>query len=252
VLVGINLLREGLDMPEVSLVAILDADQEGFLRSDRSLIQTVGRAARNVEGRAIFYADRVTGSMQRCLDETSRRRELQTRFNVEHGITPRGVQKSVDQVRFITRVADAREEREEQEEARGRGRGGRGERRTPAGGAKKVAEASASYEATDPVALVARLEAEMKEAAKALDFEQAARVRDQLFEVRTKFGAQLAKAAAAANPAPPPGSAPSLTAAHAAGAGASGGAVRAPQAASKPAKGKAKGGLSALRAERPK
>jgi excinuclease ABC subunit B len=252
VLVGINLLREGLDMPEVSLVAILDADQEGFLRSDRSLIQTVGRAARNVEGRAIFYADRVTGSMQRCLDETSRRRELQTRFNVEHGITPRGVQKSVDQVRFITRVADAREEREEQEEARGRGRGGRGERRTPAGGAKKVAEASPSYETTDPVALVARLEAEMKEAAKALDFEQAARVRDQLFEVRTKFGAQLAKAAAAANPAPPPGSAPSLTAAHAAGTGASGGAVRAAQAASKPAKGKAKGGLSALRAERPK
>ena len=252
VLVGINLLREGLDMPEVSLVAILDADQEGFLRSDRSLIQTVGRAARNVEGRAIFYADRVTGSMQRCLDETSRRRELQTRFNVEHGITPRGVQKSVDQVRFITRVADAREEREEQEEARGRGRGGRGERRTPAGGAKKVAEASPSYEAMDPVALVARLEAEMKEAAKALDFEQAARVRDQLFEVRTKFGAQLAKAAAAANPAPPPGSAPSLTAAHAAGTGASGGAVRAAQAASKPAKGKAKGGLSALRAERPK
>src|SRR5215469_16109577 len=108
VLVGINLLREGLDLPEVSLVAILDADQEGFLRSDRSLIQTVGRAARNVRGRAIFYADRMTGSMQRCIEETSRRRELQTRFNEEHNITPTTVSKSVDQVRFITRVADAR------------------------------------------------------------------------------------------------------------------------------------------------
>ena len=255
VLVGINLLREGLDMPEVSLVAILDADQEGFLRSDRSLIQTVGRAARNVNGRAIFYADRVTGSMQRCMEETARRRELQTQFNLDHGITPRGVQKSVDQVRFITRVADAREEREEQEEARGRGRrdGGKSQ-----GGKKlaKVAEQSPSYGAADggaldPVALVARLEGEMKEAAKALDFEQAARVRDQLFEVRTKYGAQLAKAAAAANPAPPPGSAPSLTAA------ASGGSVRAAQAAAQPGRaggkgGKAKGGLSALRAERPK
>jgi excinuclease ABC subunit B len=251
VLVGINLLREGLDMPEVSLVAILDADQEGFLRSDRSLIQTVGRAARNVAGRAIFYADRVTGSMQRCLDETARRRALQTRHNEEHGITPRGVQKSVDQVRFITRVADAREEREEGEEQRGRGRrdGARRGDRQPA----KVAEASPGYDALDPVALVARLEGEMREAAKALDFEQAARLRDQLFEVRARFGAQLAKADAAANPAPPPGSAPSLAAAHAAGA------VRAPQAAAKPAgkgggKGGArgKGGLAALRAERPK
>src|SRR5437867_3861416 len=111
VLVGINLLREGLDLPEVSLVAILDADQEGFLRSDRSLIQTVGRAARNIAGRAIFYADRITGSMQRCLDETNRRREVQLAFNREHGITPKSVSKSVEQVRFITRVADARTEK---------------------------------------------------------------------------------------------------------------------------------------------
>src|SRR5205823_4421381 len=107
VLVGSNLLREGLDLPEVSLVAILDADQEGFLRSDRSLIQTVGRAARHLEGRAILYADRVTGSMQRALDEMSRRRDVQLAYNEQHGITPRSIVKSVDQERFATRVADA-------------------------------------------------------------------------------------------------------------------------------------------------
>ncbi len=111
VLVGINLLREGLDLPEVSLVAILDADQEGFLRSDRSLIQTVGRAARNVNGRAILYADRITGSMQRALDEMDRRREIQQRYNMEHGITPRSIIKSMDEVRLSTHVADARTER---------------------------------------------------------------------------------------------------------------------------------------------
>jgi len=170
VLVGINLLREGLDMPEVSLVAILDADQEGFLRSDRSLIQTVGRAARNVHGRAIFYADRMTGSMQRCIDETSRRRALQEEHNRAHGIVPTTVQKSVDQVRFITRVADARGEEGSRE------RDG-----------KRVAEAGAQYEVVDPAALLPMLEEQMKAAAQALDFETAATLRDQIFELRTRL-----------------------------------------------------------------
>src|SRR5512132_1313902 len=142
VLIGINLLREGLDLPEVSLVAILDADQEGFLRSDRSLIQTVGRAARHVNGKAIFYADRITGSMQRAMEETARRREMQQQYNEEHGIVPKGVQKSIDQVKFITRVADARAEKE-----------------APAG---RVSEAASGYDAADLPALIAQLESEMK------------------------------------------------------------------------------------------
>jgi excinuclease ABC subunit B len=173
VLVGINLLREGLDMPEVSLVAILDADQEGFLRSDRSLIQTVGRAARHINGRAIFYADRITGSMQRCMDETARRREIQTAYNTEHGIIPTSVSKSIDQVNFTTRVADARIERDEGEKPK-RGR--------------KVSEASpAAYEMVDPETLVRMLEEQMRDAATSLDFEAAARLRDQLFEVKARM-----------------------------------------------------------------
>ena len=164
VLIGINLLREGLDLPEVSLVAILDADQEGFLRSDRSLIQTVGRAARHVEGKAIFYADRITGSMQRCIDETGRRREIQVAHNKQFNITPTTVSKSVDQVRFITRVADARGEREE----------------------KRVAEPARGYSAMDVGQLEKLLEEQMKEAAVAMDFELAAQLRDQLFELRAR------------------------------------------------------------------
>src|SRR5260370_31215188 len=106
VLVGINLLREGLDLPEVSLVAVLDADQEGFLRSDRSLIQTVGRAARHLNGRAILYADRVTGSMERALNEMNRRREAPGASHLAHRLTPPPIVKSVDQLRLATRVAD--------------------------------------------------------------------------------------------------------------------------------------------------
>src|SRR5687768_797593 len=169
VLVGINLLREGLDLPEVSLVAILDADQEGFLRSDRSLIQTTGRAARHVRGRAIFYADRMTDSMKRCIEETSRRREIQVAYNAEHGITPRSVSKSIDEVRFTTRVADSRLEKEERDRLR------------------KVAEvASTSYDPAQLDEMIKQLEAEMKTAAAELDFEAAARLRDEVFDLKAR------------------------------------------------------------------
>ncbi|MFM9014026.1 MAG: excinuclease ABC subunit UvrB [Gemmatimonadota bacterium] len=189
VLIGINLLREGLDLPEVSLVAILDADQEGFLRSDRSLIQTVGRAARHVDGRAIFYADRITGSMQRCLDETSRRRAKQEAHNTEHGITPKGVTKSTDQGRIVTRVADARDGTAARE-------GERASRQTR----KKVAEAERTYGTDDLPGLIARLEEEMRTAAKNLDFETAARLRDELFDVKAAMGEGRARPGAGARP----------------------------------------------------
>jgi excinuclease ABC subunit B len=161
VLVGINLLREGLDLPEVALVAILDADQEGFLRSDRSLIQTVGRAARNLSGRAILYADRMTGSMERALEEMNRRRARQEAHNEEHGITPASIHKSVDQVRLVTRVADARAPRPEPEPA----------------------ERGASL---DRESLIEVLEEQMREAAAELDFELAAQLRDQIFELKAE------------------------------------------------------------------
>ncbi len=169
VLVGINLLREGIDMPEVSLVAILDADKEGFLRSETSMIQTIGRAARNINGRAILYADRVTGSMQRAMDETERRRNKQIAYNKEHGITPVGIQKS---------VADIME-----------GASAIPGRKTQTG--RKAAEPVAEYQ-IDPKKLstkelakaMGRLEDQMYEAAKNLEFEKAAQYRDQLEKLK--------------------------------------------------------------------
>jgi excinuclease ABC subunit B len=173
VLVGINLLREGLDLPEVSLVAILDADKEGFLRSASSLIQTVGRAARNASGTAILYADRITGSMQRMMEETERRRVIQLAYNEEHGIIPQTIIKSIAEIERSTRVADART-RDREEEA-----------------LAKVAERRAAYSGEapkkDPRELIAELEQEMKDAAAQLDFERAALLRDELLELRASL-----------------------------------------------------------------
>ncbi|HEX9895803.1 MAG TPA: excinuclease ABC subunit UvrB [Gemmatimonadales bacterium] len=163
VLVGINLLREGLDLPEVSLVAILDADQEGFLRSDRSLIQTVGRAARHLNGRAVLYADRMTGSMRRALDEMDRRRALQREFNRTHGITPASIVKSLEQTRLTTRVADARMEKPLRREAA----------RTPD-----------LHDPAQRAAYIQALERQMREAAANLEFELAALLRDQINDLR--------------------------------------------------------------------
>ena len=170
VLVGINLLREGLDLPEVSLVAVLDADQEGFLRSRTALIQTAGRAARNVQGRAIFYAERVTDSMRAALEEMERRRVVQRAFNLEHDITPRSIVKSVAEIRFTTRVADARED--------------------PVPRAEPLAllgRAAADWTNADPAeraALFALLEQEMRKAADDLDYELAAQIRDQIMDLK--------------------------------------------------------------------
>ncbi|HGH7174557.1 TPA: excinuclease ABC subunit B [Bacillus wiedmannii] len=160
VLVGINLLREGLDIPEVSLVAILDADKEGFLRSERSLIQTIGRAARNENGRVIMYADRITRSMGIAIEETQRRRTIQEAYNKEHGITPKTIQKGV---RDVIRATTAAEEPETYEAAP----------------AKKMTKKEREKTIT-------KMEAEMKEAAKALDFERAAELRDLLLELKAE------------------------------------------------------------------
>ena len=174
VLVGINLLREGLDMPEVSLVAILDADKEGFLRSDNSLIQTIGRAARNINGRAILYADIVTGSMQRAIEETNRRRQKQVEYNRLHAITPRGIRKAVTDIMEGARSAGALEA-----DRRGAGgsKGARGAR------GARGSEAGAGVTALRPEALVReikKLEAEMYRKARNLEFEEAARLRDEI------------------------------------------------------------------------
>jgi excinuclease ABC subunit B len=173
VLVGINLLREGLDLPEVSLVAILDADKEGFLRSASSLIQTVGRAARNQRGKAILYADRITGSMQRMIEETERRRALQEAYNREHHVIPRTIIKSVEEIERSTRVADSRSTKQAAEESRA--------------SSKRVAETRAAYDGKNPAELLRELENQMRDAAAQLDFERAALLRDQLLEVRARL-----------------------------------------------------------------
>jgi excinuclease ABC subunit B len=159
VLVGVNLLREGLDIPEVSLVAILDADKEGFLRSERSLIQTSGRAARHIAGQVIMYADTITGSIRACLDETSRRRTVQQRYNQENGITPESIKKAIHDILCSIYEADYVS--------------------VPMISEEKMAYASEE----DLSAMIGRLKQEMKVAAEALDFEKAAKLRDEIREL---------------------------------------------------------------------
>lgn len=172
VLVGINLLREGLDMPEVSLVAILDADKEGFLRSERSLIQTIGRAARHLKGKAILYADRITDSMQKAIDETERRRTKQIEFNVQHGITPRSA------IRQVIKEIDTGEIYEDDEN------------QSLAASAKKALTDDEQHLIADPKLFakhIAKLEKEMLKASKELQFEQAARLRDEVIRLKAQL-----------------------------------------------------------------
>jgi excinuclease ABC subunit B len=172
VLVGVNLLREGLDLPEVSLVAIMDADKEGFLRDIRSLIQTIGRAARNENGKVLMYADRITGSMEKAIDETSRRRKIQMDYNEENGITPKTILKSKEAIMEQTAVADSKVR-------------------------KIYVEPEAIRIAADPVVqymgkgelekLAAETQRLMERAAKDLDFLEAARLRDELLQLKEKI-----------------------------------------------------------------
>jgi len=162
--VGINLLREGLDLPEVSLVAILDADKEGYLRSEGALIQTMGRAARHIDGHAIMYADTITGSMARAIEETKRRRQIQEAYNKEHGITPQGIRKAIKDITERVKV---------------------------------VAETRAPYVAARPTTredvtrLIKELQSQMKTAARNLEFEKAALLRDRIIELRKEFQEDL-------------------------------------------------------------
>ena len=158
VLVGINLLREGLDIPEIQLVAILDADKEGFLRSETSLIQTIGRAARNAEGHVIMYADNMTDSMRMAIDETMRRREIQMKYNEEHGITPQTIKKSVRDLISISKKVAAEE--------------------------MKLEKDPESMSAAELEKLIKKLEKQMKKAAAELNFEAAAELRDKLIELK--------------------------------------------------------------------
>ncbi|WP_284643331.1 excinuclease ABC subunit UvrB [Paenibacillus silviterrae] len=161
VLIGINLLREGLDLPEVSLVSILDADKEGFLRAERSLIQTIGRAARNANGRVIMYGDKVTDSMDKAIRETNRRREIQLAYNEKHGITPQTIQKKIRDVIEATKVAEEKSD--------------------------YLADVKTKMSKKDRMSLIERMEQEMKEAAKSLQFERAAELRDAILELRAEL-----------------------------------------------------------------
>ena len=190
VLVGINLLREGLDMPEVSLVAILDADKEGFLRSDTAMIQTIGRAARNVNGHVIMYADRITGSMQRAIDETDRRRAVQEAYNIEHNITPKSVSKDVKELIELTKIEDDMD-------TDGKGLSPKkGKKKSSTTGMDHGHEPYAQDISSPKVAditpeelfnKIEELDRQMKAAAKQLEFEKAAKLRDQLGELRQQW-----------------------------------------------------------------
>jgi excinuclease ABC subunit B len=169
VLVGVNLLREGLDLPEVSLVAIIDADKEGFLRSERSLMQTAGRTARNVNGRVIMYADKITESMRKTIEETERRRKLQKEYNEEHNITPTTIFKSVEEIMNSTSIADVRKKDYEKQEA----------------AFMKVAEPVIKYMTDDQSKeLLEQMTEEMLAAAKDLEFERAANMRDEIDKLK--------------------------------------------------------------------
>jgi excinuclease ABC subunit B len=160
VVVGINLLREGLDLPEVSLVAILDADKEGYLRSEGALIQTMGRAARHIDGHVIMYADTITSSMQAAIDETQRRRRIQEDFNRKHGITPQGIRKAIRDITERVKVAAE---------------------------VRAVYDATAPHTREDVTRLIKELEGQMKTAARNLEFEKAALIRDRIIELRKEF-----------------------------------------------------------------
>lgn len=176
VLVGINLLREGLDMPEVSLVAILDADKEGFLRSDTSLIQTIGRAARNAEGQVIMYADVITDSMQRAIDETARRRQVQEAYNQEHGIVPKTIVKPIKDLIDLTLVAEESGEYKVDIDAKAKA------------AAKKLQQPDKKLTKKEGEALLKALTKEMQMASRALEFERAAQLRDMIFELQDTMG----------------------------------------------------------------
>jgi excinuclease ABC subunit B len=178
VLVGVNLLREGLDLPEVSLVAILDADKEGFLRNEKSLTQTAGRAARNVDGKVIFYADKITESMQRTIDETTRRREKQIEYNIEHGITPATIIKSKQQVFAQTSVLDIKGYDPNNPYAL-----------APDGEiVNAAAEEQEDYVTIPQVEkVISRIKKDMEKAARDLDFMEAARLRDEMFAMQNKL-----------------------------------------------------------------